>query len=665
MPNATAFLFAVAITVLATLWGCRSRQALIDEASRSRFAAQGCRLRRARLDLLAEHSRVKGSRAELQAKLTRRLVQAKRARLRMLLRQLDALQGQALASRSHAQYGGPSGALTVRSSWHAIAPDGTCPAAVPQWEWGSLLRAALADAPHERAVALGELRSSSRLPLGELHELAARYRQVLDNREFDGILDVAHPSCGGRRFAWLEGDRLLTIDCPGGGASYAIDERAELYEYVRPLRVGRGEAILAFCGAELNLLLHPQLRPELLPGGGGGEGGGEGGGSGGGGGWEFEGDPFGQSRPAETLIRVEAPRGPRVPSVLVFMIDATSRAHFRRSLPKTLATLERLAGGGAPTGASAQGASAGAPADSPDASERLHVFDFEHYNVVGYNSVPNQLPLFCNLSPDALSSLQPGRCVWEAFKRRGAVTLVADEVHDNCESPTSVLHAIRQSAYWMGEREQPDHQLWRLFCSPHVKPCCWAAGGFLNPGRRQCVGGGRELHQVVVGYLEQWLHMYAAAPRRFAMVNTMVAHEHFMLRLPSLDETLSGLLERLASSTLQETVLFLLSDHGTHGIWYNDYEIGAAEHKLPFFYMVAPDWLLRQRPGWLEALRANQRRLVTVREVYAAMRELAAFPEPESHEAGLRSLFEHLPEHRSCADAGIPEQFCACRRVEG
>jgi arylsulfatase A-like enzyme len=46
-----------------------------------------------------------------------------------------------------------------------------------------------------------------------------------------------------------------------------------------------------------------------------------------------------------------------------------------------------------------------------------------------------------------------------------------------------------------------------------------------------------------------------------------VAHEHFMLRLPSLDEHLATLLRRMARGALQDTVLLLLSDHGTHGIW--------------------------------------------------------------------------------------------------
>ena len=47
---------------------------------------------------------------------------------------------------------------------------------------------------------------------------------------------------------------------------------------------------------------------------------------------------------------------------------------------------------------------------------------------------------------------------------------------------------------------------------------------------------------------------------------------------------------------------------------YNDFELGAAEHKLPLLYVVAPDWLLQRNPSWQEGLAANQRRLVTARD---------------------------------------------------
>jgi hypothetical protein len=78
--------------------------------------------------------------------------------------------------------------------------------------------------------------------------------------------------------------------------------------------------------------------------------------------------------------------------------------------------------------------------------------------------------------------------------------------------------------------------------------------------------------------------------------------------------------------------------------------------------VLAPDWLMKERPRWLEALTANQRRLVTVRELHRAMRLLAAYPAtPEPEPPGSLSLFDEMPERRTCADANIPDIYCACR----
>ena len=69
-----------------------------------------------------------------------------------------------------------------------------------------------------------------------------------------------------------------------------------------------------------------------------------------------------------------------------------------------------------------------------------------------------------------------------------AVTMMAEEIHDACQSATTTVNAVWRTAFAVQATELPDHQWWKLFCSPHIKPCCWAKDGFLNPGRRQCVG---------------------------------------------------------------------------------------------------------------------------------------------------------------------------------
>ena len=61
---------------------------------------------------------------------------------------------------------------------------------------------------------------------------------------------------------------------------------------------------------------------------------------------------------------------------------------------------------------------------------------------------------------------------------------------------------------------------------------------------------------------------------RFALLNLMSAHEHFMTRLATLDESLWAFLVRIEHFVRRDTALFLLSDHGTHGVWYNHFALG-------------------------------------------------------------------------------------------
>ena len=122
-------------------------------------------------------------------------------------------------------------------------------------------------------------------------------------------------------------------------------------------------------------------------------------------------------------------------------------------------------------------------------------------------------------------------------------------------------------------------------------------------------------------------------------------------------------------------------------------EPGAAEHRLPLLYVVAPDWLLQRNPRWHEGLAANQRRLVTarrqrplvtppcmpshtlaphphasplrlqVRDIYRTMRVLLTWPDAPPG-ATAPSLLEPMPEGPTCADAQIPDAYCACRNPE-
>ena len=647
MAGARVAVITIALLLLLLISYSYRRVSIIAASSQKRTAALARSLKAARVELSL--ARKAAAREKLRLQRTIGLNKAENSqssRLRALLRVLEERRRIVYEERRRAalMFDSSPDAAGNNNYWHAVQGDGDCPGEIPQWDWQLLLKAAeaarIADGV-ERESALEALSAQSQIATGQLTDLVHRYASVLANPEFDGILDAQHPECNNTaRFASLEGDRVLRMSCDDPkGARYALDDDATLHRYLGPVRIPDAESILAFCGDEFNLLSHPKHHPDVLE---------------------------------RAKSSAGSSFGTRKPSVLVFMVDATSRAHFRRSMPRTLRALELIAKHGANAAkVAARGgdgdsssSSSSSSSDDGEASSsrgRIHVFDFLRYNVVGYNSMPNQIPLFCGTSPEELSGLSGERCVWEMFKRGGGVTMMAEEIHDACESQTTTINAVYRGAYSVQSSELPDHQWWKLFCSPHIRPCCWHKSGFLNPGRRQCVGGGRTLHEVMIGYLEEFWTAYLDAPRRFAAINTMVAHEHFMLRLPSLDADLAALLLRMAPTVLQDTVVLLLSDHGSHGIWYTDFEIGATEHQLPFLYVLAPDWLLAERPGWLAALTVNQRRLVTVHELYRTMRILAAWPDKPASADGAPSLFDALPEGRTCKEAGIPEVYCACR----
>jgi hypothetical protein len=126
--------------------------------------------------------------------------------------------------------------------------------------------------------------------------------------------------------------------------------------YSEPVRIGSSEYVVVQCGTHQNY--HMQHIPrtarvrELL---------------------SASASSAGSAAPAARRVR---------PHLLVTLIDALSRRHFLRALPLTAAYLRRLH----------DAASASA---SQAAAQGYSVFEFVRYHVLGHNTRPNVLPLFC------------------------------------------------------------------------------------------------------------------------------------------------------------------------------------------------------------------------------------------------------------------------------
>ena len=111
------------------------------------------------------------------------------------------------------------------------------------------------------------------------------------------------------------------------------------------------------------------------------------------------------------------------------------------------------------------------------------------------------------------------------------------------------------------------------------------------------------------------------------------------------------------------SLIILFSDHGLRfgNILYTKSSI--YEQRLPYFYIYIPDTM---RIGSMDAkqlrevVKANQHKLTSHIDVHATLMHLLLGTPSPDEQFGL-SLFTHIPDNRTCPQAGISAQYCMCQ----
>lgn len=117
-------------------------------------------------------------------------------------------------------------------------------------------------------------------------------------------------------------------------------------------------------------------------------------------------------------------------------------------------------------------------------------------------------------------------------------------------------------------------------------------------------------------------------------------------------------------SLLNDTMFITMSDHGPR---YKEIRLspqGKLEHRLPFLSLTLPPWFKYSYPEHVAALVKNSRIISSPFDLYATMKHLLTFPDQRLVETtGIgASLFEPLPDNRTCEDTGISDNYCPCLR---
>jgi hypothetical protein len=117
-------------------------------------------------------------------------------------------------------------------------------------------------------------------------------------------------------------------------------------------------------------------------------------------------------------------------------------------------------------------------------------------------------------------------------------------------------------------------------------------------------------------------------------------------------------------SVRNNTLVIINSDHGNHVIPSKIHASKLAamfDQKNPMMYLLVPPWVSEKYPDRVESLLVNSRERVTTNiDVHMTISHLMKFSEPTMANKHGQSLFTTIPKNRTCADAGISVNYCAC-----
>ncbi|XP_052129283.1 uncharacterized protein LOC127748655, partial [Frankliniella occidentalis] len=341
------------------------------------------------------------------------------------------------------------------------------------------------------------------------------------------------------------------------------------------------------------------------------------------------------------------PRRRRGLSVLLLGADNLSRLNMVRSMPRTLAALQRLGA----------------------------------VNMLGYNKVDDYS--YVNLVP--LLSGQPSRemerrCLldnsvffdpcpwlWKRFARQGYTTALMEDA-----ARLGLFH-FHSPGFARKPVDVDSRPL--LLAAERELPRSRARAGNTSP---VCLGPRFQIQGLFDFALKFVRAMVQTRTPFFQYAwGTSLTHD-YLNQAQIADPVYERFLEELEETgVLNTTALVFLSDHGNRvGPIVSTYQ-GHVEDRLPVLSFVLPPWMHRRYPVAVANLRHNVRRLVTVMDVHetvAQLTDLASLEEPRLRAAAedLRgrvlagtppravSLFLPVPDTRTCEQAGVVPHFCAC-----
>ncbi|GFO28758.1 hypothetical protein PoB_005526300 [Plakobranchus ocellatus] len=323
-------------------------------------------------------------------------------------------------------------------------------------------------------------------------------------------------------------------------------------------------------------------------------------------------------------------------SILVLGIDGMSKQHFERSMPKTRNFL----------------------------LEKMGAIEMYKYNKLAFETFTNVLALLTGHTPEEfykdwhynqtefVDQINEA-FIWTDARKIGYRTGMMLDTYN--------LTAFHYQKKGFKESPVDYYQRQTVIASERDK--------LMRGNDSNCAGDISEVTQIH----DYWLQM----ARTFGKDRTTpffaysfavrITHDDCNLAYEGDDVYYKFLQDLVATDSLDNMVIVWFSDHGPRFGPIRETYNGRIETSTPYIFFVFPPWFERKYPKLISTLKINQNRLSSHFDTYETLRDLLYFkagekPSGKLSERGI-SLFREIPKERTCQQAGIPSEFCACGRL--
>ncbi|CAF2754822.1 unnamed protein product [Rotaria sp. Silwood2] len=275
------------------------------------------------------------------------------------------------------------------------------------------------------------------------------------------------------------------------------------------------------------------------------------------------------------------------------------------------------------------------------------------YNIVGDGTPAALLPILTGQTEQELPEARRGHAgaetvdrfpwIWKKFKDNGYITQWAEDLQ--------VVGTFQMRL--KGFHEPPVDHYGRPF---------YLVAESMRTSKPYCFGSITRF-QAMLNWIRDLFEMYPSQPKFSFVFHSQYSHDSNNA-LPYADDELLEFLKLMHKrGYFDNTMLILMTDHGARFSSLRKTYQGKLEERLPFMSIRMPKKFQDKYPHLMYNLRLNSHRLTTPFDIHETFEHLFEFHSSDSYQSKSNrsySLFQLIPENRTCLQADVEQHWCAC-----